>query len=470
MLRLLSVPIELFRIAFYALQGLIDALRARNRPRFEFTVLINAPPEAVWRFNTADHMVLDGPPVMEISQKPIPDSADLWLTRVTVNGQPRAQGVTRVIERDEANGIIRAQSVAHPLSIPPEGGRDVQSGLLVKSAPEGTALTMVYELTVRAFRDRIVYPAGLRGMALRIKQQCEKEAGTDSRLAVLANHGLLLSATALLSFCYLLGWKLGLLLAAVVILHEAGHVAAMLAVGVGVRGIYLIPFFGGAAVPKTAYRTESRLGFVALMGPGLSLIPTLGLIAIYRATGEVALRQAAEMFAVVNAANLLPIYPLDGGLILNALVGSISRKFALILAWIGLLAGIGVAVYLQSFLIGIPFLLFALQRYLTNSKTIELQRLSLASGIALALASIMAFVAYGAVIKAIWMNPPRRHLTFQASPVQNPVLVGITPPSTSVNSAAIARTMQPNTGNRSSVILLAMPETEIAAKGSLQSL
>jgi hypothetical protein len=47
---------------------------------------------------------------------------------------------------------------------------------------------------------------------------------------------------------------------------------------------------------------------------------------------------------------------------------------------------------------------------------------------------------------------------------------GITPPSTSVNSVAIARTMQPSTGNRSSVIRLVMPETEIAASGSLQSL
>jgi len=437
MLRLLLVPVELFRIAFYALQGLIDALRGRQRLRLEFTVLINAPREAVWRLNIADHMVLDGPPTMEISREPIPDSADLWLTRVALNGQPRAQGVTREIERDEPNGIVRSQSVAHPLSIPPEDGRDIHSGLLVKPTPEGTALTMFYELTVRTFRDRIVCPTGLRGMAFRIKQQCEKEAGTDSRLAAIANHGLLLSAVALLSFWYMLGWQLGLLLAAVIVLHEAGHVAAMLAVGVGVRGIYLIPFFGGAAVPKTAYRTEGRLGFVALMGPGLSLIPTLGLVAVHHATGKIAPLQAAEMFAVVNAANLLPIYPLDGGLILNALVGSVSRKSALIIAWVGLLAGLGLAIYLQSLLIGFPFFLFALQRYLTSSKIIDLERLSLAGGIVLALASVTAFVLYAAVIKAIWMNPPRRHLTLQAYPelVQHSV-VGITLPSATVGYTA----------------------------------
>ena len=134
------------------------------------------------------------------------------------------------------------------------------------------------------------------------------------------------------------------------------------------------------------------------MGPALSLIPTLGLLAIYSATGDIHLRQAAESFAVINAANLLPIYPLDGGLILNALIGSVSRKSALIAGWIGILAGLGLATYLQSFLIGIPFLLFALQRSLTNSQTIELERLSFAGGIALPLASIATFAVYVFVI------------------------------------------------------------------------
>ena len=400
MLALLTLPIELMRLAFYALQGSVDALRARNRLHLKFTVLVNAPRDAVWRLSTADHMLLDGPPVMEFSREPVPDSADLWLTRVAVSGQPRAQSVSLELERDEAKGIIRSRAMAHTLSVPPEGGRDAETGILVETTSGGTTLTVFGELTARSFRDRIVYPIGLRRMANLVKQQCEREAGTYSRLAALGNHGLVLSMMALLSFCYLFGWKLGLLLATVIAVHEAGHVAAMLMVGVGVRGIYLIPFFGGAAVPKTAYRTEGRLGFVALMGPGLSLIPTLGVLAIYRATGDNHLLEAAEAFAVINAANLLPIYPLDGGLILNALIGSVSRKSALIGGWIGILAGLGLAIYLQSVLIGIPFLLFALQRYLSSSQTIELERLSLAGGTALALALIATFALYVFVINA----------------------------------------------------------------------
>lgn len=404
MLGLLTLPIELLRVAFYALKGLIDALTARSRLRSEFTVLINAPREAVWRFCAADRMVLDGPPLVETTCERVPDSADLWLSRVAVDGQPRSQGVSREIERDEAKGVIRARWIEHALSVPPEGGRDVETGLMIVATPAGTTLTMFNELTARSFRDRIVYPIGPRRLANQIKQQFEKEAGTHSRLVALGNHGLFLSVVAILSFWYLLGWKLGLLLSIVIAVHEAGHAAAMLMTGVGVRGIYLVPFFGGAAVPKTAYRTEGRLGFIALMGPGLSLIPTLGLLAMFRSTGEIHLRQAAEMFAIINAANLLPIYPLDGGLILNALIGSVNRKSALIIGWVGVLTGLSLAVYLQSFLIGIPFLLFTLQRYFAGSQTIELERLSFASGIALALASIATFVLYVLLVNVTLVN------------------------------------------------------------------
>src|SRR5260370_17970339 len=93
MLGLLTLPIVLLRLAFHALQGLVDAMRARNRLHLKFTVLVNAPRETVWRLSTADHLVLDGPPVLEILREPVPHSADLWLAPVAISGQPRAPPV-----------------------------------------------------------------------------------------------------------------------------------------------------------------------------------------------------------------------------------------------------------------------------------------------------------------------------------------------------------------------------------------
>jgi hypothetical protein len=53
---------------------------------------------------------------------------------------------------------------------------------------------------------------------------------------------------------------------------------------------------------------------------------------------------------------------------------------------------------------------------------------------------------------------------------QEDLASGIAPPSATVNSAATSRTLLPRDGKRSSVRRLVMPETEIAASGSLQSL
>ena len=57
----------------------------------------------------------------------------------------------------------------------------------------------------------------------------------------------------------------------------------------------------------------------------------------------------------------------------------------------------------------------------------------------------------------------------KAGTTLNDFATGITPPSASVSSAATSRTVSPSAGRRSLVMRLVMPETEMAAKGSLQS-
>lgn len=390
---LLRLPITLLQVALYALWGLGEVLRGRKRLRAEKTVLIRAPREAVWRFISADRIVFDGPPAVELITEPLPDSGDLRLTQVLVNGQERARVVSRELVRDEAEGRTLSQNVPHALTHPPELANDCLAGIRIEARPQGTALSIFNELTVRSFRERLICPLGVSDRAARIKLQCEKEA-MQSQPAWIANQGLLVSFVALLSFWYLFGWQDALLLAAVVVLHEAGHAAAMRIVGIEVHGIYLVPFFGGAAVPKTAYRSQGHLGFVALMGAGFSLVPTFGLAAMFWATGEPGLLHAVSMFALINAINLLPIYPLDGGLIVNALLGSLDRRLALIWRSIGVLTGLGIALYLQSFLIGIPFLLFAFQLYLSGGRTLDLKRLSYVGATTLVLAFVATFVLH----------------------------------------------------------------------------
>ena len=111
-------------------------------------------------------------------------------------------------------------------------------------------------MTFGSFRQRIMCPLRARQQVARIRQRCEIEAGSQNRLAALANHGLVLSIFALAEL--LLPWDRQevLLVALSVLWHEFGHAAAVRMAGIS-RGHLLIPLFGAAAVPKTAYRSEA---------------------------------------------------------------------------------------------------------------------------------------------------------------------------------------------------------------------
>ena len=394
LLALLALPIELLRIAIDALIGVADVIRGRNRRRFAATVLIKAPREAVWRLYTADRIVFEGPPAMESAEEPVPGDASLRLTRVSVAGREVARVVTRRLRCDDAEGISLIEIVPHELSHPPAQGTEHYAGAAIKEVPGGTQLTMHHELTLGSFGQRIKLPLGVRSVAARMKRQSEKEAGTRSRLAQLGDNWLVLALLAIASFWYLFGWQDALLIALVVVLHELGHIAAMRMVGIPVHGIYLIPFFGGVAIPKTAYRSQGQLGFVALMGAGFSLIPTLALAGLYYVTAEAWVLHAALIFALINGLNLLPIYPLDGGLILNALLGSFSGRLARGASWAGVLTGTAVGFYLHPLLLGLPFLVFALGLYMSNGWRGEIRRLSLPGGTGLTLAFATTFAVY----------------------------------------------------------------------------
>jgi Zn-dependent protease len=331
MLALVRLPLELLWVAFYILIATVDGNTGRRWRRFESRVLVKAPRDAVCRLVESEFGL------------------------------------------DAANGTALLEIAPHaPFQRPAEGGR-YHVGVDVKKAPGGTALALHVEATFESFGQRIRCPLAIRQEATRIKWQCEKEAGTQGEFARLASHWLVLSLLALLSFWYLWGWREALLIALIVLLHELGHTAAMRMVGISVQGIYLIPFFGGAAVPKTAYRSLGQRGFIALMGPGFSLIPTLGLAGLYYTTGDTWALHAAFLFALINGSNLLPIYPLDGGLVLNSLLGSVSPAIATTAAWLGVLAGLGAALYFQSLLLSVVFLFFALKLAPSGTRTAGLQ-------------------------------------------------------------------------------------------------
>jgi Zn-dependent protease len=135
----------------------------------------------------------------------------------------------------------------------------------------------------------------------------------------------------------------------IVLLHEFGHALACRSVGGTARQIVLWPL-GGIAFVRPPARPGAVLWSIAA-GPlvNLVLVPvTLGLLWSFGNGGAVPdtdlgryLLSITVMNAFIMVLNLLPIYPLDGGQILGALLWfAVGRWRSLqIVSFLGMLAG-----------------------------------------------------------------------------------------------------------------------------------
>jgi Zn-dependent protease len=130
-------------------------------------------------------------------------------------------------------------------------------------------------------------------------------------------------------------------------------------VGIPVRGIYFIPFFGGVAVGEGFGKSDAVRGFVALMGPAGSMLTTGIFFWLSLQNDDPFLADLVLLSAVVNGLNLLPILPLDGGRILQALTSRLSPRGARAIHGALLLVGVGLAAWFGDYLLMALILLIA---------------------------------------------------------------------------------------------------------------
>lgn len=165
----------------------------------------------------------------------------------------------------------------------------------------------------------------------------------------------------------------------IVLMHEFGHALACRQTGGTADEIVLWPL-GGVAFVRPPQRPGAELWSIAA-GPlvNVALVPVLfGVVWLCRTQGwfevEPDLPRFLSDLIFINfgllAFNLLPIYPLDGGQILRALLWfgmgrARSLQVASIIGFFGVAAFIGVAVWQSSLWIGI-MALFAGQRCLSG--------------------------------------------------------------------------------------------------------
>lgn len=150
-------------------------------------------------------------------------------------------------------------------------------------------------------------------------RQAEHSSQADRPLLKLALLGL--SAAAALALWGLsFDWTFALGLMGVLLLHELGHALAMRAFGWRDVSIFFIPFFGAAASGRPDPSREARAWqqvVVLLAGPLPGLLLGAAALRWGPAAGGDGWAAVAILAVVLNALNLLPLPPLDGGRLLQ---------------------------------------------------------------------------------------------------------------------------------------------------------
>jgi Zn-dependent protease len=186
-------------------------------------------------------------------------------------------------------------------------------------------------------RGRRVDVAGLGALAFKLGSKLFKAI---AGLLKTVKPGFALVSGAV--FAVFFDWKFVVGIMVMLLVHEMGHVWAMRRCGLPVRGIYYLPLLGAAAVTDDVWRHRSHQAYIALNGPLWGLYLTAPVLLAYLIGGRTwsVLGALAAWWSLVNLFNLLPINPLDGGRLLNAIGHSLH-------SWVG--AGLSIGAFLAAF-------------------------------------------------------------------------------------------------------------------------
>ena len=139
------------------------------------------------------------------------------------------------------------------------------------------------------------------------------------------------------AYALLWGWKFGLGLVLLLLVHEMGHVVEARRQGIPASAPMFIPFLGAFITMKQLPDNAWREAQIALAGP---IVGSAGAAAVWglgEALDSEFLVALAFVGFLLNLFNLLPIVPLDGGRAVAALHPAI---------WLVGLAGLAVLMFL----------------------------------------------------------------------------------------------------------------------------
>ncbi|HLL05345.1 MAG TPA: site-2 protease family protein [Myxococcaceae bacterium] len=167
---------------------------------------------------------------------------------------------------------------------------------------------------------------------------------------------LLLVTMALFALSMMQGentWRDIALLVGVVLFHELGHWVGMRLFGFQDVKMFFIPFLGAAVSGRNTGAVAWKEALVLLMGPMPGLV--LGFVLLMKTAFAPSqlLSSVGLLLVSLNAFNLLPLTPLDGGKLFQLLIFSRNRYLEILFTAFAGLALLGMALMAGTWVLGI---------------------------------------------------------------------------------------------------------------------
>lgn len=387
-----------------ALRAPFDALMGRARRVYTVSLDVEAPRAVTWAVASAHTVRLEGVPPIDIVTREDADRPNVYIGHLKI-GDIKLPMAYRVLDErpGEAMSIAVLKAESAPECCP---GEDYICAFAVTGDDTVSTLTSTYQLTHTSFASRLLVPFSAIQNIRRLKRNAEMRAGkppAGAQEAVKA--ALLTGALTFASFFAMFGPSAAVMLLALILVHEVGHVVAMRSIGMPVKGIYFVPFFGGVAVSGDRYRNEGERGFVALMGPGFSLLTTAVLGWLTVQNNDPTLKELTLLSAALNGFNLLPLLPLDGGHVMQSLLSRVSDSTVRVVNVLALIAGVWLALAIKSPVLLIVLLLVGPSLLSSKARALRLEPLT-SGQIALLSTAYAATLVFYIAIFATMSNLP----------------------------------------------------------------
>jgi stage IV sporulation protein FB len=139
-----------------------------------------------------------------------------------------------------------------------------------------------------------------------------------------------------------------------VLIHEMGHWIAMKVFNYSNVKIFFIPFIGAITSGKKQEVSQKQLSIIILAGPIPGIIIGMILFYLNERLHNDTLKMLSNCFLLLNLFNLLPIYPLDGGRLMETLFIKQNYYIRLVFGIISIVLLAAFFVALSSIMVIVP--------------------------------------------------------------------------------------------------------------------